>query len=156
MIQPSHPLMLKTGTGGLDQNVINRAEKSIEPIIRLIDEDAQQHIANLKNHIANPSIVTTKNRELLDDLMLDLMPLKVNSQMGENRSLSILSAKLLKFLEKINRVNVDSYKIIKSFTEAIELVASREIKDSNHAFTIAVVNELDEACNRYYKKHDAV
>ena len=151
-ITPTPPLKAKTGTGGIDNNILDKANEAMSSLSTNVEDNIKQHLEKLKIHIHNETLIRKPSEETMEDFIFDLLPLKVDSQMSQNKNLAIIAEKLLNFVETLQTMNVDAYHIIRAHVNALNLVVQSNVNDENHKFSRAVLTELDDACHRFNKK----
>jgi hypothetical protein len=152
-ITPTPPLKAKIGDGGLDKAVLDKANKALSSVNIDIEKNINECLKKLKIHITNETLIKQPSAETLENFIFDLLPLKVDSHMSKNKNLSIIATTLLTFVESLPTMNVDAYHIIRAHVNAMDLIVSRNITDTNHNFSHAILSELDDALTRFNKKH---
>jgi hypothetical protein len=152
-IIPTPPLKAKTGVGGLDNIVLDKANEAISSLAIDVELNIKEHLEKLKNHIDNETLINQPSAETLEDFIFDLLPLKIDSHMSTNETLNVIATKLLTFVESLPTMNVDAYHIIRVHVNAMNVLVNSDITDSNHKFSRAILSELDDAQTRFDKKY---
>ncbi len=153
LFTPTPQLKAKTGQGGIDDALLNKANEAISSLSNDIEASIKEHVEKLQTHINNETLINKPSEETMEDFVFDLLPLKVDSHLSQNKNLATIAEKLLNFVEKLQTMNVDAYHIIRAHVNALNLVIQSDITDSNHKFSRAILTELDDACSRFNKKH---
>lgn len=151
---PQNELIKKTGTGGLPQSVLLKAQETADNIDLDVMPFAIDKINILKNKIQSDDFMGAQNDNMIDDFLHDLVPLDVTIKLAKNPGLASLSSSLLKFAESLTHVNIDAYNVIRAHIIALDVVISKNINSSlNNPAIKALTAELQDASSRYSTKY---
>jgi len=155
-ITPPNTLKLKAGSGGLDEKIIEKAQKMIEQSGIDFVPIGQRYLVSLTEGIR---LTETRRGEVEDETLIatmlyPAMQLKANGGMFKYPLVTLVSAKLIRFLEHIKEPNDDAMDIINGFATSLQAIMlmgekSAEVSDHGHELTQA----LDEACERYFERY---
>ena len=151
--KPKNLLKEKTGIGGLPDNIIISAQRMADAVQFDFQPFAVQKIDLMKNQIKNETLLSAGNDNSVDDFLFDLIPFDVNAKLSKHRSLPLISDHLLKFVETLNHVNVDSHHVIKAHVSAMDIVTKNDPQKNNNEIIKHLLRELSDLCNRYYTKY---
>lgn len=155
-ITPPNTLKLKAGSGGLDQKIIEKAQKMIDESGIDFVPIGQRYLVALTEGIR---LTETRRREVEDETLIatmlyPAMQLKANGGMFKYPLITLVAAKLIRFLEHIKEPNDDAMDIINGFATSLQAIMlmgekSTEVNEHGEELTQA----LDEACERYFERY---
>lgn len=151
---PKNLLKQKMGDGGIPNHLLDRSQKYLEtnPIdfspniatyIRQINEITRQVESNAID-------LTTALAASLDIVM----QLKANGSMFHYQLVSMISDVLQRFVEKIKIPQPDVLDIITIYIKILNIILSKNLKGNGGKEGLALTKELENACERYFLKHD--
>lgn len=152
-IKVENKIQKKAGYGEIADVAISRSENII--INNTVDfkEVAAPILANLRATVKlareNPEQLETIRQELIKPIM----ELKANGAMFKYDLIGSLAGIMLSFLEHILQLNNDALEIIEAHEKTLTLIVAKSIKGDGGALGKQVVQELEGACARYYRKN---
>lgn len=152
-IKPPNKLKQKAGTGGIDEKLLDKAQSYIEKSELDFTPFAQRYLAELAKYArearqSNDNFATAKNR-----LIGPVMQLKAHGGMFKYQLLSDVADIALQFLESIESMDEDAFKVINAHENTIKIIITNKLTGNGGREGYALVKELDKACQRYFKKH---
>ena len=154
-INPPNRLKAKVGIGGIDeqlldkaQNYIKKVEINFKPTAQQLLKDVQDDINNLKNAKNQKERLKQK-----DNLAGSIMQIKANGGMFGYQLMGEIAALALHFLDHITDVNDDAMNVIDVHEKSMQLILINNLKGDGGQEGYALVKELEKACARYNKKY---
>ncbi len=153
---PENILQGKTGTGGLPDHVIISAQNIADSVEFDFHPFALSKIVLMKQKIKSDNFLSYGNDNVVDDFLYDLVPFDVNAKLSKNKALSLISDHLLKFVETLEHVTVDSQHVIKAHVTAMDIITKNKLTEKENDVIKTLLSELTQLCQRFYKKHGIV
>ncbi len=151
--KPENTLQNKTGVGGLDSLVIERAQSLGNAVKFDFKPFAMEKIKGMKEQINSENFLSAGNDSAIDDFLFHLVPFGVNAKLSNNQPLSMISDHLLKFVESLRNFNVDSHHVIKAHVNALDVATTKNLGNPNDPVLNTLMDELRAVCERYHGKH---
>ena len=153
-INPPNHLKMKVGGGGIPEDRIDRAQKMIETFQADFRPEANAFLIQLSNatNAALKNIGTNKKPDN-DNMIIPIMQLKANGGMFQYQLLTDVADICLQFMEAIDEYNEEAIDIIKAHENAINIIIKNDLKGDGGQEGYVLVQELHQACNRYFKKY---
>lgn len=150
-ITPPNKLKAKVGNGGLPDSVLEKAQNYINN--NQVDFIPQAKI--FLDSAKAESIKALEDGMQFDrnKLSLPTMQLKANGGMFRYPLLSEVANICLNFIEKIERMDENAYKVIRAHENAINIIIKHNFHGSGGKEGSALVKELEDVCKRYFSKH---
>ncbi len=155
-ITPPNTLKLKAGNGGLDERILEKAQRMIENSEVDFLPIGQRYLTALQEGIR---MSQTRRGEIEDETLIvtmlyPAMQLKANGGMFGYPLITAVAARLIRFLEYLREPNQDALDIVGGFfnsLQAIMLMGEKTQEISEHGSELYTA--LDEACERYFEKY---
>lgn len=154
-MRPVNVLKQKVGSGGLSDDILNRAQKLLEENSVDFKPLAIIYLASLMNGInmAKGAKASDDTEEVIANMLYPAMQLKANGGMFQYALMTIIADKLIQFLEVIKEPDIESVEIVLAFHTTMEAVIYGEIKGDGGKQGKELVHALTDACMRYFAKH---
>lgn len=154
-MRPVNMLKQKVGTGGLSDDILNRAQKLLEENTHDFKPLAIVYLASLMNGInmAKGYTESDDTEEVIANMLYPAMQLKANGGMFQYSLMTVIADKLIQFLEVINEPDIESVEIVLAFHTTMEAVIYGEIKSDGGKQGKELIHALTDACMRYFAKH---
>ncbi len=153
IIKVENRIQKKAGFGEIPEVAISRSENIILNNTVDFKEIATPILFNLRETIK----LTRENPEKIDllrqELIKPIMELKANGAMFKYELIGTLASVMLSFLEHITQLDKDALEIIEAHEKTLTLIVIKGIKGDGSALGKQVTEELESACNRYYRKN---
>lgn len=152
IIKADYTLQKKVGTGPIDERTIKSSQHVIDnnnvdfaPMALTILEklDAALKRAN------DPSVTMEQMKSLLT---VPVMELKANATIFHYELIGSLANIMLGFLETITTMDHDAYEIVKAHHASLHMIVVRKMNGDGGAAGKMLINELQQACDRYHHK----
>ena len=152
-IKVENKIQKKAGFGEIAEVAISRSESIILNNNVDFKEIATPILFNLRETVK----LARENPEKIDilrqELIKPIMELKANGAMFKYELIGSLAGVMLSFLEHINQLNNDALEIIEAHEKTLTLIVTNGIKGDGGLLGKQVVEELESACGRYYRKN---
>jgi hypothetical protein len=155
-ITPPNQLKLKVGSGGLDERIIEMAQNLIDKTDFDFLPTGQRYLTALQEGIR---LTGTKRGEidgeaLISTMIHPAMQLKANGAMFGYPLITVVSARLILFLEQIAAPNSEALDVVNGFANALQaiMLMGERGKDMGNRGT-QLTEALDEAVRRYFERY---
>ena len=157
-IRPPNVLKEKAGSGGLGDDILNKAQKLLEestvdfaPLCNMYLETLQQGI-----DMAKDTGPTEDVEHIMSHMIYPAMQLKANGGMFHYNLITAIADKLIQFLEVLEEPDIGAIEIIMAFHTTIRAVIQGQIKGDGGEHGIELIAALESACVRYFNKYPNV
>ncbi len=154
-ITPPNLIKQKVGSGGLSEEILDRAQELLEKNTIDFLPLAEIYLKRLKD-----GVVLSANLGPADDIeyvistmLYPAIQLKGNGTMFHYPLVTTMADKLIQFLEVIERPDSKIVEIVTAFHTTIEMVVKGRIQGEGGAHGYSLVKALDGACQRYFEKY---
>lgn len=152
-IKVENKIQKKAGFGEIADVSVSRSENIILNNNVDFKEIATPVLSNLRATIKLARDNPEKIDILRQDLIKPIMELKANGAMFKYELIGALASVMLSFLEHINQLNKDALEIIEAHEKTLTLIVVKGIKGDGGLMGKQVIEELESACGRYYRKN---
>jgi len=153
-ISPSMGLKQKIGSGPLDPQLIERAQRVIEdnnidfaPLGLQFLTELNEALDHVETNLDPESFVNQKK-----SLTEPVMELKANAAIFHYSLVGNLAEIMLNFLESISEIDKDALSIVRGHHDSLKAIITNKMKGDGGANGKVMITELQDACSRYYKK----
>ncbi|HEY8963058.1 MAG TPA: hypothetical protein VIN59_01210 [Alphaproteobacteria bacterium] len=155
-ITPANTLKAKLGSGGLDENVLEQAQKLVDDAGIDFLPTGQRYLVSLQEAIRLASVQSGNidDEALIATMIYPAMQLKGNGGMFGYPLVTLVAGKLVQFLEMIRTPDEDALDIVGGFAAAIQaimLLGEKAAEVAEHGEDLS--DALDDACRRYFEKY---
>jgi hypothetical protein len=154
-IKPLNTLKSKVGSGGLGDDIVNKAQTLLEKNSVDFQPLAEMYLTSLMKGIEG-----TRNAGPQDDgealiaaMLYPAMQLKANGGMFRYPLVTRIGDKLIQFLEVIAVPDIDAVEIVLAFHTSIQAVIMGRVTGTGGKHGDELMQVLDSACLRYFKSH---
>ncbi len=154
-IKPPNTLKAKVGSGGLSEEILNKAQALLENNTVDFLPLAEMYLERLMNGIeqAKEADSSSNQEPLISAMLYPGMQLKANGGMFHYPLVTRIADKLIQFLEVIKDVDIEAVEIVLAFHTTIRAVAQGRITGDGGQHGDDLMRALDDACMRYFEKH---
>lgn len=152
IIKASFNLQKKVGSGPLDPSLIERSQTLIDsngvdfaPMALLI-------LDRLKDSLEEARNPNNTFEDMKDKFTQPVMELKANAAIFHYDLVGQLASIMLGFLEHIKIMDSDAVDIVRAHHSTLHMIVIRKLAGDGGAAGQALINELKQACDRYYNK----
>ncbi len=153
LVKPINRFKQKVGTGGIDEKLLDDAQTLIEETKIDFSEYAFGYLETLDKIIKQAKKDNKNNSETINKLIRPIMQLKANGGMFRYHLVTEIADIILNFLEEIEKLDNDVYKVIDVHKKTIQVIISNKLTGDGGKEGYELAKELDKACKRYIKKH---
>ena len=155
-IFPANTLKAKAGSGGLDETLIDKAQKLIDTSRVDFMPIGQRYLSSLQEGIktARGGRGQIDDEALIATMLYPAMQLKANGGMFRFPLITSMAARLVRFLEQLRLPDDDALEIVSAFADslnAILMMGEKAQEISQHGGDL--YQALDDACARYFVKY---
>lgn len=153
-INPPNFLKEKVGSGGLSDDIIEKAQALLEnntvnfqPLADMYLDGLMKGIEHTKN--AAP---TDDQEYLISTMLYPTMQLKANGGMFHYNLVTIIADRLIQFLEVIDEPDIEAIEIILAFHTTMRAVIQGKITGDGGTHGDDLIKALNAACIRYFER----
>ena len=153
---PPNIIKGKVGTGGLSEKVLKRAQRLLETHTADFAPLADIYLTRMMEGIEKAE-TTESNADNLEDListiLLPCVQLKANGAMFHYQLITRIADRFVQFMEVVERLDAETLEIARAYHSTIKIVVAGKIKGDGGKQGDELVEELNNACMRYFEKH---
>jgi len=153
-ISPPNYLKEKVGSGGLSEDILDKAQALLEnntvdfqPLAEMYLEGLMKGIEHTKNANAEDD-----QEFLISTMLYPAMQLKANGGMFHYALVTSIADRLIQFLEVIETPDIASIEIVLAFHTTMRAVIHGNIKGDGGEHGQELLKALNSACIRYFEK----
>lgn len=151
LIAPPNRLKEKVGSGGVDEQVLTKAQELLENNTVDFKPIALMLIDMLQDAVTDAESGSLKGEEAIEGMLYPAMQLKAQGGMFHYPLISEIANILVNFLETVTDTNADVLEIVIAHKRSINAVLGSEIKGDGGKVGRELRDALLDACARYYK-----
>lgn len=152
-IKVENKLQKKAGFGEISDVVISRSESIILNNSVDFKEIAGPILFRLRETVRYAKENPNELEIIRQELIKPIMELKANGPMFKYELIGTLAGIMLSFLEHIKQMTSDGVEIIEAHERTLSLIVAKGMSGDGGMVGKQLVNELESACSRYYKKN---
>jgi hypothetical protein len=152
-ILPPNTLKKKVGEGGIPAEKLTLAQNFIKANQVDFAPQGRSHLDKIVAYIAQSKQAAASKLDLSEKIILEVMQLKAHGGMFHYGLITLVSDVALQFMEKIKTIDDDVVAILNAFDHTVRVILDNEMRGEGGEEGMALAWELDQACNRYYKRH---
>jgi len=152
IIKANYRLQQKVGAGPLDPRAVLKSQQAMDnntldfgPVGLTILKKIEDVINIAKSPEAN-------SKDIKASLTTPVMELKAHAALFHYSLISMLANVMLNFLEAIKDVDDDVIDIVRAHHDTLHMIIVRQIRGGGGDSGRLLVEELQQACDRYYQK----
>lgn len=156
-IKPINTLKAKVGSGGLTDEILDRAQTLLEentvdfaPLADMYLDSLMVGINFAKEKTKDPA---QDKEEIINLIISPVMQLKANGGMFKYNLVTSIANKLIQFLEVIDEPDMQVIEIIVAFHTTIRAVVMGRVMGDGGQHGRELMRALEDACQRYFDKH---
>ena len=154
-IKPPNMLKTKVGSGGLGDDILDKAEDLLQNNTVDFQPLAEMYLASLMKGIELAKEVDPDDDQeyVISRMLYPGMQLKANGGMFHYPLVTRISDKLIQFLEVIERVDIEVVEIVMAFHTTIRAVVMGRVSGDGGRHGNELMRALNDACTRYFDKY---
>ena len=152
-IKPPNTIRSKVGTGGLSDDILDKAQQLLENNTVDFQPLAEMYLTTLMGGIEAAKNAGAKGdpEHIISTMLYPAMQLKANGGMFHFLLVTKIADKLIQFLEVIEYPDHESVEIVQAFHTTIRAVVLGKIKGDGGKHGADLLGALTEACMRYFQ-----
>jgi hypothetical protein len=152
---PLNLLRSKAGHGGLDEDILSKAQALLENASVDFQPLAEMYLATLMQGIEHAGDPAAGESEevLITGMLYPAMQLKANGGMFSYPLVTRIADKLIQFLEVIDAPDKNAIEIVLAFQVTMQAVLTGRVTGSGGRHGDELVQALDAACQRYFEQY---
>ncbi len=150
VIRPPNTLQDKVGTGGISDNILDKAQALLETNAEEFAPIADIYLVRMLIGIQKAE-TDISFESALTHILQPCMHLKANGGMFYYHLITTIADKLARFLGSLTEFDDDAIEIITAFHTTMRAVIVGKIKGDGGKHGASLLGALDEACERYIK-----
>ncbi|MCF8496012.1 MAG: hypothetical protein K9G62_05010 [Alphaproteobacteria bacterium] len=154
-ITPPNLIKQKVGTGGLSEDILEKAQALLEnhtvdfqPLARVYLNSLLQGLNGAKN-----AGQYEDQEKIIAAMLYPAMQLKANGGMFHYPLVTKIADLLIQFLEVLEKMDIESLEIVLAFYTTLDVVVMGQIKSEGGKQGQGLVTALNGACMRYFDKN---
>lgn len=154
-IKPPNMLKAKVGTGGLSDEILDKAQALLESNTVDFLPLAEMYLGAMMKGIemAKNSGPTDDPEYIITTMLYPGMQLKANGGMFHYPLVTAIADKLIQFLEVIEEPDIEATEIVLAFYTTTKAIVHGRITGHGGKHGEELLKALNEACIRYFEKH---
>ncbi len=154
-ITPPNTLKAKVGSGGLSDQILDRAQELLEKHTIDFTPLAELYLDRMKTGIddAKSLMKNNESEDLIAQILIPCVQLKANGAMFHYPLVTRVADRFVQFMEVVDHIDEETISIAEAFYTTIKIVVASKIKNNGGTQGEALVDELNNACKRYFDKH---
>lgn len=154
-VRPPNLLKSKVGAGGLSEEILARAQETLERNSLDFHPLADMYLTALSAAIDHARGIRPgeDHESYIVAMLYPTMQLKANGGMFHYPLVTQLAHKQVQFLEVIEKIDPDVIELILAFMTSIQAIMAGQITSDGGPRGRELVAALDEACRRYFHKN---
>lgn len=155
LINPPNLLREKVGTGGLSDEILEKAQQLLENNTVDFLPLAEMYLESLMKGIdlAKAPAPGDDDEYVISTMLYPAMQLKANGGMFHYSLITQIGDQLIQFLEVIEAPNIEAVEIVLAFHTSMRAVVQGKITGDGGTYGVELVSALRSACMRYFDKH---
>lgn len=154
-IKPPNTLKAKVGSGGLSEEILNKAQELLENNTVDFMPLAEMYLNSLMKgiEVAKDASPTDDQEYVIAAMLYPGMQLKANGGMFHYALVTSIADRLIQFLEVIEEADIEVIEIVLAFHTTMRAVVLGRITGDGGRHGEELLEALDKACMRYFNKH---
>lgn len=159
-IKPPNIIKTKIGSGGLSEELLDKAEellqehaKDFKPLAEIYLDRMKTGINTSIKNIEEKKLASINDEKIIEQILFPCVQLKANGGMFQFQLVTRIADRFVQFMEVVDRLDLETLEIANAFHATIKIVVNSDIKGDGGKQGEALVNELNNACMRYFNKH---
>ena len=153
-INPPNHLKDKVGSGGISDDILDKAEALLENNTVDFQPLAEMYLGSLMKGIdmCKDSSASDDDEYLISTMLYPAMQLKANGGMFHYPLITEVADRLIQFLEVIDAPDLESIEIVLAFHTTMRAIIHGKIKGEGGSHGRELLKALNKACIRYFEK----
>lgn len=153
LVKPKNKLKEKVGDGGFNPEDLKRAQKQIDENDVDFVPIAERYIIQIKDALNNYD-KTQDEQQLHGDLLDVMTQLRAQGSMFHYPTISTITDTVVDLLDSLHSIDETIIEIVQAYDQCARVIVKGKIKNDKDKTFLVLLKELQDACNRYKKKHN--
>lgn len=155
IIKANYRLQHKVGSGPLDEKTVRASQQVIDTNTVEFEPLGLAILERLEAALVRSADSNAAVAQIKPQLTAPVMELKANAATFGYPLIGNLATIMLSFLESILRMDDDAVEIVRAHHKTLHMIIIRRIKGDGGAAGAQLIQELRQACERYYARKSA-
>ena len=153
-IKVPNTLKAKVGSGGLSEDILNKAQALLENNTVDFQPLAEMYLTALMKGIDIAKGGSFDEAEyIISSMLYPAMQLKANGGMFHYPLVTKVADKLIQYLEVIDQADIEAIEIVLAFHTTIRAIVLGRVKGDGGKYGDELMGALKNACVRYFEKY---
>lgn len=154
-IKLPNTLKSKVGSGGLSEEILQKAEKLLEDNTVDFTPLGEMYLTTLMKGIelAKNASGDDDGEYIISSMLYPSMQLKANGGMFHYPLVTRVADKLIQFLEVIEQPDIEAIEIVLAFHTSIRAIVLGRVTGTGGKYGAELIGALNAACMRYFEKY---
>lgn len=155
-IKPPNTLKAKVGSGGLSEDILDKAQALLENNTVDFSPLGEMYLANLMRGAEKANAMGKGDdiEQVISMMIYPAMQLKANGSMFHYPLVTSVADKLVQFLEVIIEPDADAIEIVIAFHTTLRAIVMGRITGDGGRHGKELLDALIAACQRYFERYD--
>jgi hypothetical protein len=155
IIRPPNTLKAKVGSGGISDDILEKAQTLLENNAVDFQPLAELYLTSMTRGLdaARSAINNDDLEPMIANIIYPAIQLKANGGMFHYQLVTKIADKLIQFMEVIEGLDKDALEIISAYQTTIRAVIQGRITGDAGKYGDDLIDALNEACMRYFDKN---
>jgi len=153
-IKPPNTLKAKVGSGGISDEILNKAQALLENNAVDFQPLAEMYLNALLDGIkyAQEAPVEEDREKIIVSMLYPAMQLKANGGMFHYPLITQIGDRLIQFLEVIDEPDIEAIEIVLAFHATMRAIVMSRIAGDGGEHGEELYRALEDACMRYFER----
>lgn len=154
-VKPPNMLKVKVGSGGLSEQILEKAQALLENNSVDFQPLAEVYLGSMMRGIEQAHTAASGDDDVeatISGMLYPAMQLKANGSMFHYPLVTKIADRLVQFLEVVEEADINAVEIVLAFHTTIRAVIMGRITGTGGRHGEELLAALDEACMRYFEK----
>lgn len=157
-IDPPNVLRSKVGTGGLSEEILDKAQKLLEESTVDFKPLANMYLDSMMEGIEIAKGISPSDdvESVISTMLYPAMQLKANGAMFHYNLITEIAGKLVNYLEVIDEPDIEAVEIILAFHTTMKAILQGQITGDGGSHGQDLLAALNSACVRYFSRNEVL
>lgn len=154
-IRPPNTLKAKVGSGGIGENILNKAQALLESNTVDFLPLGEMYLMSLQRGVdaARSAERSEDSEAVLANIIYPAMQLKANGGMFHYPLITKVADKLIQFLEVVEWADEEVVEIVMAYHTTMRAIILGRVTGTGGAHGEELMEALNDACMRYFQKN---
>ena len=154
-ITPINTIKQKVGTGGLSDDILDKAEQLLKENTESFGPVADIYLASIYESVQNSKKAATPkdHQKAVSSIIYAATHIKANGTMFHYPLATEIADKLIQFMEPIKTMDKESVELVMAFHTTLRAVIAGKVLGDGGQRGKDLLAALNDACERYFEKN---